>query len=221
MKVYLTCILFIWSTGLYAQKGKLIFGSTFVPSIFPKTSTTYFGHKFESTVEYSSGWNVQGAIGYFRRRSKTFYGGSYYQSSGMISTISITRRLIDYRCFVTPIGGITLGTSLFNSRSVASFTETSWLKSENIPEDYYQKMRFFLSAKIQFQLSYKNVVFRVGPTYSFYETRIISDKQKTSRIINGYGYDLGVYYTLDGSTKNAREFITSKIKLARSKKTSL
>lgn len=198
-----------------------MYGSTFVPSIYPKTSTTYLSHKFESTVEYTSGWNIQGAFGYFRRRSKTFYGGSYYQSGGVIGSISLTRRLMDYRCFVTPVGGITVGTSLFNLKGRTSFKETSYLSSENLPEDYYQKMRFFVSAKIQFQLEYQNFTLRVGPTYSFYETRIISDKRKSSRIINGYGYDLGIYYTIDGRGQNLIELAKSKVKLYGSKKTSL
>lgn len=198
MKVVLTYLFLALGTCIYAQQSNHMFGTSFVPSIYQKTSTLILAQKIEYGVEYSSGWNLHGGLGYFNRNSEMDFQGSCYTSKGMIGSFSITRRLMTSTCIISPIGGITFGSVLFNSKSKSTYTPLTNSKMIGMPEDAFEKLRFFAKAKVQMELDLGNFRFRGGPTYTFYETRhgIGPEERMQSNVMAGYGFEFGLYYAL-------------------------
>ena len=198
MKVVLTYLFLALGSSLIAQKTTHMFGPTFVPSIYQKTSTLLLAQKLEYGVEYSSGWNFHGGLGFFNRNSEMDYQGASYISKGMIGSFSITRRLMTSTCILSPVGGLTFGSVFFNSRSQSTYEPLVTSKANEMPEDVFEKLRFFAKAKMQMEVDLGNVRFRGGPSYTFYETRsgMGKDKRMQSSLMVGYGFEFGLFYTL-------------------------
>lgn len=197
MRTLITILACLISIIGNSQRTNHMVGTTFVPSLYQSTSTLVLAQKLEYGVEYSTGWNVHGGIGFLSRRSDTDYKGSYFSSNGIIGSLSLTRRLTTTQCVISPVGGISLGSALYNSKPISSLPSHIDSKQIPMPEDAFLKLRFFAKVKMQLDLNLGNVIFRAGPTYTFYETRNYGPNRLQSDIMSGYGFEFGLYFAFN------------------------
>lgn len=195
MKTIITCLAIVLGSFAYGQNRMI--GTTFIPSLGGDTYTRILGQKIEYGTESRRGWNVHGGVGYFLRRTRVGYEGSYYRSQGFLGSLTLMKRLMTSRGVVSPMGGFELGSIIYNTKATSTHGAPSTYWNEPMPEDAFEKLRFFAKAKFQLDLNFPSVIVRVGPTFTVFETRVSGVSRLESDIIKCAGVDIGFFIPLD------------------------
>lgn len=195
MKTIITCLAI--ALGSFAFGQNRMIGTTFNPSLGGETYTRILGQKLEYGIEYRTGWNVHYGAGYFLRRTRAGYEGSYYRSQGFLVSFSLMKRLMTSRSLVSPMGGIELGTVVYNTETKSTYGNPSTYWNQPMPDDAFEKLRGFAKAKFQLDFNFPSVILRVGPTFTVFETRVNGISRLESDIMNSAGVDIGLFIPLD------------------------
>ncbi|MFT6984090.1 MAG: hypothetical protein ACJAUD_002870 [Crocinitomicaceae bacterium] len=184
----------------FSQNRNYIVNINYSGSMYEDVRATYNAFSFSPGVEYKNGFSFNLGIGYFKTKSESFGTNNYRKMTGIQSSITASKRILQNETVLSPLASVTIGSTLFNydHGCFSNMGEIECDKSLLSEDPGVDKFRFFAKVKFMFDFQFSNFSLRFGPTYTFQEGRMANNpkERSNSQILDGYGLEGAIIFSL-------------------------